>query len=205
MCRRRGLAADLATDLVHDAWVRIDEAFSRRTEPYSDLDDDVAAERFARRVLSNLAIDRSRSMAHRTTVASSDSEAWESSGVAPWSAPVDEIAAVESRDAAFRLRRSVAGRVESQLDPCPGCPGNVVGAVALFVCNALACGLTAHDGGGNVLDGLIYEGLRTHDPANFATMKDRPSDAQRKRKSRCSSCIVGLLRECAMSIGWGVS
>ena len=204
LCRRRGLPLDLAPDLVNDAWVRVDEAFRRRTEPYPDLDDEVAAERFARRVLANLAIDRARSVTHRSVAPMGDTQTLESSGPAPWSGSVEGIGSVENRDAVFRLRRSVGSRVAQSVDPCPGCPGNVVAAVALYVCNSLACGQLPQ-GGGNPLDGLIYEGLRTHDPAHFGEMHGRPSDAQRKRKSRCGTCIVSLLRECAESVGLGVA
>lgn len=204
LCRRRGLPIDLAPDLVNDAWVKLDAVFKSRSEPYPDLDDDVAAERFARRVLANLAIDRARSLAQRSVVPMSGSPVFESSEPSRWSGTVESLSTVENNDAVFHLRRSVGSRIADTVDPCPGCPGNVVAAVALFVCNSLACGQVPSESG-NPLDNLIYEGLRSHDPAHFGEMRGRPNDAQRKRKSRCGSCVVTLLRECAESLGLGVA
>lgn len=203
ICRRRGLPTDFAIDLVNDAWIRVKELFERRSEPYPDLDDEVAAERFARRILSNLAIDRARSAGHSRVTPLNDALGMEPTGSSPWSGTVETISSVENRDVVFRLRNAVGSRISDAVDPCPGCPGDVVAAVSLYVCNSLACGLIP-EGRNSPLDSLIYEGLQTHDPAHFREMNEPMSDAQRKRKSRCGTCIVRLLRECAESVGLGV-
>lgn len=174
---RRGVDASPA-DLVNDAWVRITESIARRTEPYPDLTEPRHAARFGARVLDNLSRDRLRSGVRRREVELLDTFADERS----------DQAASDTRMMLQHLLAAVAARAE-QLEPCPGCPDEVVAAAALELIHLV---LTGHDGGDRGrtwIDQMLYLALDRVDGG-----VSRTDAAASQRKARCGRCIDGLLR-----------
>jgi hypothetical protein len=212
----RGLAPDLAGDLVHDAWLRTRSTFQRRTEPYPDLDGDDAFRRYAWRVIATAAIDRARLSAHRREVLASpdahvhhaDASNEDRVPLAPLGMATDDPGydAVDWRTIGVRWRTAVAHEVDADIAPCPGCAGTLVAAVALHICNCVAAGrLGSESLGDSELDALLYDGLTRYDTSTFSSTSAVMSAAQRKKKSRCGRCIVDLLRTAATRIGMAAS
>lgn len=89
-----------------------------------------------------------------------------------------------------RWRRALIAHARNDLQ-CSGCPSDVVFAAALKMLAMMQIGDR-----GSISD-LMYEVLQEVDD-DFP--EDR-SEAARQRKSRCSRCVLGLLRDAAESAG----
>ena len=89
-----------------------------------------------------------------------------------------------------RWRRSVVAHARHDLN-CSGCPNDVVFAAALRLLALMQIGDQ-----GSISD-LMYEVLQDIDD-DFPADK---SDAARQRKSRCTRCVLNLLRDAAESAG----
>ena len=89
-----------------------------------------------------------------------------------------------------RWRRAVINHARHDLS-CSGCPSDVVFAAALKLLAMLQIGDQ-----GSISD-LMYEALQEVDD-DFPHEK---SDAARQRKSRCTRCVLNLLRDAAESAG----
>lgn len=180
---RRGLDASPA-DLVNDAWVRITESIARRTEPYPELTESRHAARFCARVLDNLSRDRLRSGARRREVELFDTFADERA----------DPAAMDTRLMLQQLLGAVAARAE-QLDPCPGCPDEVVAAAALELIHLVLAGHDGGERGRTWIDQMLYLALDRVDGG-----VSRTEAAASQRKARCGRCIDGLLRAAAADL-----
>jgi DNA-directed RNA polymerase specialized sigma24 family protein len=203
--RRHGLASDLAGDVANDAWIRAHQTFHKRDSPYEGMTDDVAVERYARRVVDNAAIDRARLASNRREVATVDHRDSEDSGPAldDLAAAVDgAFDAVTSTSSMLELRDTVGELALTGGERCPGCHEAIVAATALRVANLLATGAEVDsDAGAGWLDALIYDSLQHTDVETFAEVGPRLTDKQRQKKSRCGRCIQELLRRAARLIG----
>lgn len=182
--RKRRLS-DIDPDaLVSEAWIRVQAAFSRRTEPYPDLAGEEPVRRFTYRILDNLAIDWARASIRRSDVlvplAGEDQISTSEAG----------FEQIDQHDLIVRLIERIPD-VADRLPTCPGCAHTVVVALALDICQSLLA-----DGDGD-FDRLVYTGLRRvlgePDDGSPAT------PAERQRKSRCGRC-TRLLLEAAFNV-----
>ncbi len=209
--RKYDLPADFAGDVIHDTWLDINATFNRRTEPYPDLETDLAVARYTKRVVTNNVVDRVRKASHRherpiprhrhgdhDDHPVDDDVSSLSSGVAD----SEEFGDIDTKHLALQLRASVARRAEHNAERCHGCNQSIVLAVALYVCNAAGA---SHETVEDHLDDLIYQGLQVNDPATFGGHTGSATAAQRQKKSRCGRCITSLLQNAAGDIGMTVA
>lgn len=184
IARKRRLDDVEPEALVNEAWIKAQQAFSRRAEPYPDLDGSEQIRRFTYRVLDNLAIDRARAVTRRSDALIPL--------VGEHQAPVPEegFDQVEQHDLITRLIEQIPD-VASQLPTCSGCAHDVVVSLALDICQSVLAGTDAN------FDALVYAGLRRVlgelDDGAPATA------AERQRKSRCGRC-ARLLLEAAFNV-----
>lgn len=181
---KRRLAGVDPESLINDAWIRVDRAFSKRSQPYPDLSSAEAVRRFTYRILDNLAIDKARSAArHADNLVPLTGDRHSATAETGF----DDI---DQHDLLIRLIERIP-EVAERLPTCPGCAHAVVVALALDVCQSLLAGI---DGD---FDTLVYAGLRR--------VQGEPDDrspatsAERQRKARCGRC-TRLLLEAAFNV-----
>lgn len=166
-----------AGDLVHDAWLKLGASVDRRTGPYPELTNAEQAARFGSRMLDNLA----RDVARRTR------RQGEVELVGQFAVVDESFARVEHRHLLEMLIASV-GRRASRLEPCPGCPSEVVVAVALELVHLALSGSEGAPQGRTWLDRMLFLALERVEGDTART-----TAARNQRKSRCGRCATELL------------
>lgn len=183
-CRRQGLPIDMAGDIHSETWVKVRTALVRRQDAFPFLHDEVSAHRYAARSVQRTAID----VARHVRRIESRAQVMDDHTVDPLE--VDHISKIDDAITIDRWRRSVIAHARHDFH-CSGCPNDVVFAAALKLLAMMQIG----DKG--TISDLMYEVLRDVDD-DFP--EDR-SEAARQRKSRCSRCVLALLRDAAQSVG----
>jgi hypothetical protein len=171
-------------DLINDAWIRIRQSFTNRTEPLPDLDDEQAAARYCARVLDNLCRDRLRQGSRRRELSLTTI-----SGEAEPTSDADPSATAETRILVEQLLFAVGRRAENGLT-CAGCQPAVVAATALEILHLVLNGDDTGDRGRTWFDQMLHTALERVDP-NTATTEA----ARNQRKSRCGRCVSELLTD----------
>lgn len=183
-CRRHGLPTDMAGDVHSESWVKVRLSLSRRIEAFPHLHDQVSAHRYAARSMQRTSIDISRT-ARRIE---SRTHVMDDQHIDP--KVLEQMRLVDDSVTLDRWRRAVINYARHDLS-CSGCPSDVVFAAALKLLAMLQIGDQ-----GSISD-LMYEALQEVDD-DFPNEK---SDAARQRKSRCTRCVLNLLRDAAESAG----
>ena len=183
-CRRYGIPSDMAGDVHSESWIKVRSALSRRSEQFSQLHDQVSGNRYAARSMQRTAIDIARTVRR----IESRSQVMDDELLDP--AVLEQMRQVDDSVTIERWRRSVVIHARHDLN-CSGCPHDVVFAAALKLLALMQIGDQ-----GSISD-LMYEVLQDIDD-DFPAEK---SDAARQRKSRCTRCVLNLLREVAESAG----
>jgi DNA-directed RNA polymerase specialized sigma24 family protein len=209
--RRYDLPLHVVDDVLQDAWLRAHRTLTTaEDQPHFPVPASAVA--YARRVITNAVIDRYRRACNRrelplgsmTTDHDNDTDSDHAASEADPSTAAVALDEVEWRQTALALRIAVARSAQRLLASCRGCSNQLVAAVALHVCNALA--ISARRGSFEVpVDDLIYDGLRRHDRVTFSDAVERPNDAQRQKKRRCTPCVKNLLGQAARDAGVGSS
>lgn len=166
-----------AGDLVHDAWLKLEASVDRRSAPYPDLANSEQAARFGTRMLDNLARDSARRIRRQGEVEL----------VGQFAVDDESLAQVEHRHLLEMLIASV-GRRASRLEPCPGCPSEVVVAVALELVHLALSGSEGAPQGRTWLDRMLFLALERVEGET-----SRTTAARNQRKSRCGRCATELL------------
>lgn len=183
-CRRQGLPVDMAGDIHSETWVKVRSALLRRREAFPLLHDAISAHRYAARSVQRTAIDLAR---HARRV-ESRTQLMDDHIIDP--TEIDHISKVDDTVIFDRWRRSVIAHARHDFQ-CSGCPNDVVFAAALKLLAMMQIG----DKG--TISDLMYEVLRDVDD----DFPEERSEAARQRKSRCSRCVLALLRDAAQSAG----
>ena len=183
-CRRHGLPSDMAGDIHSESWVKVRTALARRTEPFPLLHDVPSAHRYAARSLQRTAIDFTRAVRR----VESRFQVMDDHTQDP--AVFEEMRKIDDSVMIDRWRRAVISHARHDLH-CSGCPNDVVFAAALRLLAMIQIGDQAS------ISDLVYEALREVDD----DFPEERTDAARQRKSRCSRCILELLRDAAKSAG----
>lgn len=183
-CRRYGIPSDMAGDVHSESWIKVRSALSRRSEQFPQLHDQVSGNRYAARSMQRTAIDIARTVRR----IESRSQVMDDQLLDP--AVLEQMRQVDDSVTIERWRRSVVIHARHDLN-CSGCPHDVVFAAALKLLALMQIGDQ-----GSISD-LMYEVLQDIDD-DFPAEK---SDAARQRKSRCTRCVLNLLREAAESAG----
>ena len=183
-CRRYGIPSDMAGDVHSESWIKVRSALSRRSEQFSQLHDQVSGNRYAARSMQRTAIDIARTVRR----IESRSQVMDDELLDP--AVLEQMRQVDDSVTIERWRRSVVIHARHDLN-CSGCPHDVVFAAALKLLALMQIGDQ-----GSISD-LMYEVLQDIDD-DFPAEK---SDAARQRKSRCTRCVLNLLRDAAESAG----
>lgn len=178
---RLSLSAD---DLINEAWLKITKAFERRDTSYPDLDTSDAAARFGTRVLDNLARDQARRTRRRSEIELVESFAIED----------PELVRVEHRHLLEILLVAVSQRAR-HLDRCPGCPSEVVVAVALEVVHLVLAGSDGAEQGRTWMDRLLFQALDRIEGGH-----EKSTVARNQRKSRCGRCASELLQRSLVDV-----
>jgi len=166
-----------AGDLVHDAWLKLEASIDRRSTPYPDLTTTEHAARFGTRMLDNLARDAARRTRRQGEVEL----------VGQFAVDDESLTRVEHRHLLEMLIASV-GRRATRLDPCPGCPSEVVVAVALELVHLALSGSEGAPQGRTWLDRMMFLALERVEGETART-----TAARNQRKSRCGRCATELL------------
>ena len=159
-------------------------SLARRSEAFPHLHDQISAHRYAARSMQRTSIDISRTVRRiesRTHVM--DDQIFDSK-------VLEHIRQVDDSVTIDRWRRAVINHARHDLS-CSGCPSDVVFAAALKLLAMLQIGDQ-----GSISD-LMYEALQEVDD----DFPEEKSDAARQRKSRCTRCVLNLLRDAAESAG----
>lgn len=183
-CRRHGLPTDMAGDVHSESWVKVRLSLSRRVEAFPHLHDQVSGNRYAARSMQRTAIDIARTVRR----VESRSQVMDDQLLDP--AVIQQMRQVDDSVTIERWRRSVVTHARHDLN-CSGCPNDVVFAAALKLLALMQIGDQ-----GSISD-LMYEVLQEVDD-DFPSEK---TDAARQRKSRCTRCVLNLLRDAAESAG----
>ena len=183
-CRRHGLPTDMAGDVHSESWVKVRSSLSRRVEAFPHLHDQESAHRYAARSMQRTSIDVSRT----TRRIESKTYVMDDQHLDP--KVLEHMSQVDDSVTLDRWRRAVINHARHDLS-CSGCPSDVVFASALKLLAMLQIGDQ-----GSISD-LMYEALQEVDD-DFPHEK---SDAARQRKSRCTRCVLNLLRDAAESAG----
>lgn len=186
--RRVGLG-DEADDVVAEAYLRITDAMSRRTEPHPSMTDAQGAARYAVRVIDNVCRDRRRTSTRRAETQFGDME--------PVASPTDAASTFGLIDAPELMRRliPVVGDLAGAGFTCPGCNREVAAALALEVMHLALSGNPVEGVGRTWLDRLLHTAL-----LNVEGDLGRTETAQNQRKSRCGRCAVELLEAGARQV-----
>lgn len=187
LTKRRCLDVD-ADELIHDAWIRVTTAFSRRNEPFPDMTDDRSAARYGARILDNLTRDRLGSMRSHTgeSIELADGgEVFQLGTNGGESVVVDRMVVEQLLHAV--ARRGDAGTT------CAGCQSTVVVAATLEVIHMILNGDEGGDRGRTWFDKVLRTALDRVDPHH-----PRSKAAADQRISRCGRCISLLL-----AVGYG--
>jgi hypothetical protein len=183
-CRRHGLPPDMAGDIHSDSWVKVRTGLARRTESFPHLHDVSSAHRYAARSMQRTAIDITRAVRRvESRVQAMDDQIHDP-------AVFEEMRKVDDSVMIDRWRHSVISHARQDLH-CSGCPNDVVFAASLRLLAMIQIGERAS------ISDLVYEALREVDE----DFPDERTDAARQRKSRCSRCILEMLRNAAKSAG----
>jgi len=183
-CRQHGLPSDMAGDVHSESWVKVRVSLSRRIEAFPHLHDEISAHRYAARSMQRTAIDIARTVRRIESRAQVMDDQQLDPTVLQHMKQVDDSVSFD------RWRRAVVAHARHDLN-CSGCPSDVVFAAALKLLAMLQIGDQ-----GSISD-LMYEVLQEVDD-DFPSDK---SEAARQRKSRCSRCVLNLLRDAAESAG----
>ena len=183
-CRRQGLPSDMAGDVHSDSWVKVRSALSRRSVAFPLLHDQISAHRYAARSMQRTAIDIARTVRRIESKSQVIDDQQADHSVLEHMRQVDDSLTID------RWRRAVVAHARHDMN-CSGCPSDVVFAAAIKLLAMLQIGDQ-----GSISD-LMYEVLQEVDD-DFPADK---SDAARQRKSRCSKCVLNLLRDAADSAG----
>ena len=183
-CRRHGLPPDMAGDIHSDSWVKVRTALARRTESFPHLHDVSSAHRYAARSIQRTAIDITRAVRRVESRLQVMDDQLHDPAVFEEMRKVDDSVMIE------RWRRAVISHARQDLH-CSGCPNDVVFAAALRLLAMIQIGDQAS------ISDLVYEALREVDD----DFPEERTDAARQRKSRCSRCILEMLRNAATSAG----
>ena len=174
----------MAGDVHSESWIKVRSALSRRSEQFPQLHDQVSGNRYAARSMQRTAIDIARTVRR----IESRSQVMDDQLLDP--AVLEQMRQVDDSVTIERWRRSVVIHARHDLN-CSGCPHDVVFAAALKLLALMQIGDQ-----GSISD-LMYEVLQDIDD-DFPAEK---SDAARQRKSRCTRCVLNLLRDAAESAG----
>lgn len=183
-CRRQGLPADMAGDIHSESWVKVRTALSRRQESFPQMHDELSAHRYAARSMQRTAIDVARNVRR----VESRSQVMDDQIID--ASVLDQMHKVDDSLTFDRWRRALIAHARNDLQ-CSGCPSDVVFAAALKMLAMMQIGDR-----GSISD-LMYEVLQEE----YDDFPEDRSEAARKRKSRCSRCVLGLLRDAAESAG----
>ena len=183
-CRRHGLPTDMAGDVHSDSWVKVRTALARRTESFPHLHDVSSAHRYAARSMQRTAIDITRAVRRVESRLQVMDDQLHDPAVFEEMRKVDDSVMIE------RWRRAVVSHARQDLH-CSGCPNDVVFAAALRLLAMIQIGDQAS------ISDLVYEALREVDD----DFPEERTDAARQRKSRCTRCILEILRNAAKSAG----
>jgi len=186
--RRAGLG-DEADDVIAEAYLRVSDAMSRRTEPHPSMTDESHAARYGMRVLDNVCRDRRRTVNRR---AETQTDALEN--IADHPEPSGPFAMLDGPGTMQELLRAVGHEAEQGFT-CPGCNREVAAAMALEVVHLALSGRPVDGTGRTWFDRLLHTAL-----LNVEGDLGRSETAQNQRKSRCGRCAVELLEAAARQV-----
>ncbi|MGA1362410.1 MAG: hypothetical protein ACO36A_05785 [Ilumatobacteraceae bacterium] len=186
--RRAGLGNE-ADDVVAEAYLRVSDAMSRRTEPYPSMSEESHAARYGMRVLDNVCRDRRRAANRRAETQSDTLE-----NIADHPEPSGPFALVDGPEMMQELVREVGHTAERGFT-CPGCNREVAAAMALEVVHLALSGRPVDGTGRTWFDRLLHTAL-----LNVEGDLGRSETAQNQRKSRCGRCAVELLEAAARQV-----
>lgn len=186
---RRASLRDDADDIVAEAFLRIRDSMSRRTEPHPSMSSASDAARYGMRVLDNVCRDRARLRRRRaeTSLGAVELAEQPDTGSMP-------LGIVDRPEFLEELVRAVGTRAETGFI-CPGCDHAVVAAMSLEVIHLALSGNPVDGIGRTWLDRLLHTAL-----VNVEGDLGRSETAQNQRKSRCGRCVVELLEAGARDV-----
>ena len=170
------------SDLVQQAWLRVTASFAARTTALDDLNGPVEAARYGSRVVSNIGLDRLRSMGRVEVVALDRVEPMATDGR---DNPERDALAMSFFEELLR-RIPVA---EPRDRNCGGCSLDTIRSIAITVVQTFALETKSKGFGPDGLE--RFEQLV--DPAVDSFGEPGEATRIRKRRSRCKSCVRDLL------------
>lgn len=188
LAQRRGLPIE-PNELVHDAWVRIEQGIQSNTHNFEDVFDARSAARYGARTIDNLSRDRLRAAQRRREfsldvieiVGPADGAADATNG--EYRSSSDQRLVVED------LLESVIERA-GEGTRCRGCPVDVVVATAITLIHMVLNDEPGAERGRQWIDQMLYAALERSNPS--ATIVGAAGE---QRKSRCGRCVMALLRD----------
>ncbi|NBR67263.1 MAG: hypothetical protein EBT79_08350 [Actinobacteria bacterium] len=186
---RRASLNDDGDDIIAEAFLRVTDAMSRRTEPHPSMTSPQDAARYGMRVLDNICRDRARARRRLAETSLAGTESLEA--LPPDGHP---LGLVDGPEFLEKLLRAVGSRAEQGF-VCPGCSNPVVVAMALEVVHLALSGAPVEGTGRTWLDRLLHTAL-----INVEGDLGRSEVAQNQRKSRCGRCAVELLEAGARDV-----
>ena len=195
--RRRSLNY-APTELIHEAWLRLQRSMAARSEPLPEMSDLTAAARYCSRVLDNLSRDWVRvGLRRRELMMASIDEIEETLPQSFVAGTSDPNELTHTRLLLTQLVHMIAVRADAGWR-CSSCSTEIVVAAAIEIVQMALAGTQPNGDGRNWIDQLMYVAIdRVHpDPA--------VSDAARaQRKSRCGRCVMELLNAAMSDVNGG--
>lgn len=186
--RRSGLGNE-ADDVIAEAYLRVSDAMSRRTEPHPSITEMSDAARYTMRVLDNVCRDRRRAINRRAETHSAQLD-----NIAVGSGIEETFALPGGPEIMMKLLHAV-GQTAEEGFTCPGCNREVAAAMALEVVHIALSGHPVDGTGRTWFDRLLHAAL-----LNVEGDLGRSETAQNQRKSRCGRCAVELLETAARRV-----
>ncbi|CAB4567273.1 unannotated protein [freshwater metagenome] len=172
------------SDLVQQAWLRVTTSFAARTTALVDLHGPVEAARYGSRVVSNIGLDRLRSMARTEVVALDRVETH----------LADDRLDPERGAMAMSFFEELLRRIpvtETRGNNCGGCSVDTIRSIAITVVQTFALETKAGGPDGPVDGRERLERLVDRAIESFGETGE--SARLRKRRSRCKHCVRDLL------------
>lgn len=173
------------TDVIDEAWLRINQMIGRRDVPMAGIGSAAEAARYIARTLDNVSRDLARQETRRQLLA------------AHLAAGVDQVhsdASLHSSALLLQVLGAIGERSRLGVE-CRGCESALVTSSALETIHLIAEG--HGDGSGSrILDEILHEAL-----SRMAPHLSTSSAARRQRKARCGPCVRELIEASLADLG----
>ncbi len=204
-CARYGLRQEL-DDARHVWYLRLEGTHRRGNIPETLKNED-AATGYALRAMRNAVVDLARGSGTEASVAPDDPRMM--GAIEDRDVDVNPEAATELKfDASCEsVRRGISISIRERSITCSGVRSEEVGAIALYVVNALCADDNKRNegaeqaanlrGGTTEFDRLIYQAMAEVVPHRMNFKDNRASDASRTYKRRCTPCVRRVIAAAA--------